>query len=284
MASPPPVKPAASIIVCAPVIGNPNEYKVLFLQRNNRGPFGGLMVFPGGGLDKADQDPIWGKILGKPATRELAFQVAAIREAFEECGLHVFKPDLKVSPEEIAKWRDQVHDDGKKFIEMAQKTGSIPDLSRLALFSNWITPTMETKRFDTFFFITVLPKPVAPQSKRMSADGGETLSLTWYTPSECIAAFRKGEIKLFPPQFITMAEMAKLSLDDLKKILSGATKRVVTPWQPELGPGGLVLPGDEFHSTTKNTVKAGSKNRVLLTRSPNGAGIADIEWIRETKL
>ena len=94
------------------------------------------MVFPGGALDPADHNSEWSSLLNKPETKELAFQVAAIREAFEECGLHVFKPDLKLPADEIAKWRKAVHDNGSKLLEMAKATGYMPDLARLGLYSN----------------------------------------------------------------------------------------------------------------------------------------------------
>ncbi|TPX41282.1 hypothetical protein SeLEV6574_g06177 [Synchytrium endobioticum] len=162
--------PAASIIVCSPIQGDAKGFRVLMLKRNNRGPFGGLMVFPGGALDPADHSPEWLTILDNPISKALAFKVAAIREAFEECGLNVFKPDLKLPVNEIAQWRKSVHDDGTKLLEMAKTTGCVPDLNRLGLYSNWITPAVESKRFDTWFYVYVSPKAVS--SLRLHADEG----------------------------------------------------------------------------------------------------------------
>jgi nucleoside diphosphate-linked moiety X motif protein 19 len=63
-ASPPALRPAASFIICATEEGgNPEEYKVLMIQRAARGPFGGLTVYPGGAVEEVDGDSKWRELL-----------------------------------------------------------------------------------------------------------------------------------------------------------------------------------------------------------------------------
>lgn len=54
-ANPPALRPAASFIIAATEEGgDPEQYRVLMIQRAARGPFGGLTVYPGGAVEKCD--------------------------------------------------------------------------------------------------------------------------------------------------------------------------------------------------------------------------------------
>lgn len=62
--NPPALRPAASFIIAASEEGaDPEQYKVLLIQRAQRGPFGGLTVYPGGAVEDVDGDAGWRKLL-----------------------------------------------------------------------------------------------------------------------------------------------------------------------------------------------------------------------------
>jgi hypothetical protein len=60
----------------------------------------------------------------------------------------------------------------------------------LISWSRWITPTHEKKRFDTLFFIHLLPND---HQSEISVDGHEVVGYGWMSPKEALLAFeRKG--------------------------------------------------------------------------------------------
>jgi 8-oxo-dGTP pyrophosphatase MutT (NUDIX family) len=106
--------PAATVI---PLRQTPAGMEVLLLQRNARGQFGNMWVFPGGRVDPDDS----GSVVGDDAEVEMAAaRAAAVREAAEEASL-----DL--------------------------------DPSGLVAFSFWVPPLGAPKRFATWFFLIEVP-------------------------------------------------------------------------------------------------------------------------------
>ena len=106
--------PAATVI---PLRQSPAGLEVLLLQRNSRGQFGNMWVFPGGRVDPEDSR----SVVGDDAEVEMAAaRAAAVREAAEEASL-----DL--------------------------------DPSGLVPFSFWVPPLGGPKRFATWFFLIEVP-------------------------------------------------------------------------------------------------------------------------------
>jgi len=73
--------PAATVV---PLRDGAGGLEVLLLRRNSRGPFGGMWVFPGGQVDRADHGEETGSDAEVAAARR-----AAVREAREEAGLEL---------------------------------------------------------------------------------------------------------------------------------------------------------------------------------------------------
>ncbi|GAA5984377.1 hypothetical protein JCM10908_003324 [Rhodotorula pacifica] len=152
-----------------------------------------------------------------------------------------------LSPEKKLYWREEVHRDGKRFVDLLRSLGNNarPALSLLTHWSNWVTPTQLPRRFDTHFFIAVLPPAASPLvnpsaaavptastptlESLVSSDGTETTSADWLTPGEGVrralaqhsslapgsgsgsgaAESELSPIILFPPQFNLFAELAQ---------------------------------------------------------------------------
>src|SRR5688500_6960749 len=116
--------PAATIVVLRQSSAPP--FEVLMVKRNDKVAFmAGAYVFPGGRLDAADsehaEDTIYDIRFPDLAPRqESAYRVGAARELAEEAGVHVGPADL------------------------------VP-------FAHWVTPAVETRRYDTRFFVTRMP-------------------------------------------------------------------------------------------------------------------------------
>ncbi|KAJ3410514.1 hypothetical protein HDV05_003671 [Chytridiales sp. JEL 0842] len=259
------------------------------VSRNAKGTFASTWVYPGGAVDEIDTDPCWNTLpLNKGVEeRYRSYAVAAIRETFEECGLLLTTPKVsRMTPAESEEWRHKVHNDASSFAHLCQHLRTQPSLHSLVRWAHWITPTIEKKRFDTQFFLTVLPEPIEGGTL-VDADGKETLSLEWLSPQSALEAFREKRIRLFPPQYLTLLELSRMTLRDLRGYVSGERKRgVIEPTMPEpymADDDGLVLllPGDALHSTAAARVPMlleGTKRRVKVERDEKGiAGIKLIE-------
>ncbi len=151
-------KLSASLIIVDDTSGEP---RFLFGRRHSRHVFmPNRYVFPGGRLDKydakipalvgmnpRDRDVIYAHLnrrhKGKGAE---ALALCAIREAWEEAGQLIAKPNLfEISHRDWSVFRDH---------------GLAPDLSSLRLIARAITPPALPRRYDAWFFMA-LRKSVA---------------------------------------------------------------------------------------------------------------------------
>ncbi|KAJ3343179.1 hypothetical protein HDU93_009729 [Gonapodya sp. JEL0774] len=175
--------------------------------------------------------------------------------------------------------------------------GYAPDVPRLVHWSNWITPAIESKRFNTHFFLAVLPYPAGrAHTKFTAADGKETVSVQWVTPKEVITQFKEGKIRMFPPQYYTLLDLMNNypTLSHLSAFADGAKSRTLferIPSCPEAKPSPdgrmmLVLPGDELHSAEGlvtvgseqvKVEKAGGRNRSYIRRDKSGINDITVE-------
>ncbi|GAA5866796.1 hypothetical protein JCM1840_004269 [Sporobolomyces johnsonii] len=141
-------------------------------------------------------------------------KLCALRETFEESGVLLFEAlsesegaqqDALVQAEKTwtdktglrkTEFREEVHKSGGKFVELFAKElggGVRPAVGRLTHWANWITPLGLPRRFDTHFFISILPPSSSassshhsPHSLLATSDGVETSIAEWLTPSEAI--------------------------------------------------------------------------------------------------
>jgi len=153
---------------------------------------------------------------------------------------------------------------------MCRALHTIPDVSRLILWSHWITPVQERKRFDTKFFLALV-KPEDASLARVSADGLETLHIDWLTPSQALEMYHKGEIALFPPQYCTLTDLASLKYADLEDYVLGRLRMPkIVPFCPlhDSSNACSYLPGDDKLPETKGS---GLVNRIMFSTNEDGS-------------
>jgi 8-oxo-dGTP pyrophosphatase MutT (NUDIX family) len=126
--------------------------------------------------------------------------------------------------------------------EVAEEAGVVlPDPGALVEFSRWITPAQLSIRFDTRFFLALLPRGAEPRP-----DGAETVDLRWYAPAEALAAHGRGEIGLVFPTIKTLEQLSEFESAD--QLLGWAAGRAVEPVEPQVVTEGevarVVLPGE----------------------------------------
>ncbi|KAK5672713.1 hypothetical protein QVD99_000216 [Batrachochytrium dendrobatidis] len=255
------IRTAASLIVCRLSAGSTPDFSVLLLKRSPHGAFGGLTVFPGGAISPSDFDPLWTRstshsTIPSPISKVGShLAIAALRETFEESGVYITHnpPDSSI----LQDWRGRVYNDASQFRVMANQLNAYPALSRLVYWANWITPTTMPKRFDTHFFMTVVDQECG-WGGRVAADGDETITAEWMTPTHALSLFEQKKITTLPPQFIMLKELSTMSFSQLKGMVDSAHTylRPIKPILPEyIGKSGqgdvvMALPGDERHSTS----------------------------------
>ena len=237
-------------------------FEVFLLRRTRALEFApGVCVFPGGSVDEHDADPgidwagpspaDFGDHLGTSPERARALVCAAARETFEESGVLLAGPrepsPVTLLQDSAAQARDRhaLLDGSISLSELLVSRGLVLRADLLTPWARWITPTVSPRRFDTWFFVAVLPPgqtaSVAAESERGSVSA-ESDSGTWLRPSAALDAARAGEITLLPPTAVTLSELA--AYQDVAGIL--AEHRTITPLMPEViledGQAWLAMP------------------------------------------
>jgi 8-oxo-dGTP pyrophosphatase MutT (NUDIX family) len=110
--------------------------------------------------------------------------------------------------------------------EVLEETGVSLDPAALLPWARWVTPEGETRRYDTLFFVAVLPHGAEPE-----ATGTEMDAVQWMQPGDALAARDARELKLMPPTLITLRQLAECV--DIADVLVQAVRRKVEPVNPK---------------------------------------------------
>jgi 8-oxo-dGTP pyrophosphatase MutT (NUDIX family) len=126
--------------------------------------------------------------------------------------------------------------------ELREEAGvELPAEAELVKFSRWITPAAVRTRFDTHFFLAVLPDGQEPQ-----VDGEECVDLGWYTPTGALEAHHAGELELVFPTIKHLEQIAPFATAE--ELLEHTRGREVQPVEPRIvlegEVGRVVLPGE----------------------------------------
>jgi 8-oxo-dGTP pyrophosphatase MutT (NUDIX family) len=188
----------------------PEAPEVLLMERGAGARFmPGAYVFAGGAVDPGDASPEAYALSPnlsderasaalKVARHGLAYYVAAVREALEECGLLLaYEADdsiVKLSHWEEVKLhavRNQVNCQHINLSQLCREQGWRLALDRLHYFAHWITPPGAQVRFDTRFFICR-----APEHQTASLASEEMSALIWRTAAAALEQGVAGHITL----------------------------------------------------------------------------------------
>jgi 8-oxo-dGTP pyrophosphatase MutT (NUDIX family) len=262
-------------------------YEVFLMRRGRNQVFmGGAYVFPGGRLDEADADPELAAYVSSlcaadakrllqeadlPEATALGLFVAAIRETFEEAGVLLARDvrgglvDLSApeTADRFAAYRLELHENRMTLMDLARCEGLLyaPDL--LTPYAHWITPEIETRRFDTRFFLARLPEGQVPVHDRM-----ELTESRWLTPAFALAEHAAGRIVLMPPTLKTIEEL--LTFSNPGQLFAAARSQRIDVIRPEAfrtADGfGIRLPHDSEYSlaTGKQPPHLGGSTRIVM--------------------
>jgi 8-oxo-dGTP pyrophosphatase MutT (NUDIX family) len=217
-------RPASTILLLRD--GPVSEIEVFMMVRHYEIDFNsGALVFPGGSVDKGDQEIIQNPELysggGGLDASALSFRIAAIRETFEESGILLARArgskaliDAKRASEIEADHRTALCEGKTTFRKVLTDSGILLALDELVPYAHWITPEGVPKRFDTWFFLAA-----APPEQVGAHDGKESTDSIWLSPREALAGGDSGRFKLpFPTtrNLIRLGEQpsVRAALDD----------------------------------------------------------------------
>ncbi len=283
---------AATIMLVRDAVGvtGTSAMQVLMLRRNAQSVWvAGAHLFPGGAVDPEDGSPEtarWctgcddaeaSRILGIDAGGR-SFFVAALRECFEEAGIL-----LAVTGGEPLSFQDP--EVAGRFVEHRRRlnAGEVHlgeicaaehlslDLDRVAYFSHWITPEGAPRRYDTRFFVGVVP-----EGQEALHDDSEVGASTWIEPAAALARHRAGELDLMFPTMKNLEAIGRFQRTaDLMTAAAAAAVRAILPRITVEGEGvRIVLPGDDGYEDATGLppgVPFPDRPQPFASRSPEGS-------------
>lgn len=225
-------RPAATVVLIRPSAAGRFE---TYINRRPEGmeAYGGVCVFPGGRVEEGDCSPAMLKLARGVSAAEaqkklavdwapevcLSYWVAAARELFEEAGVHFFYPEdatanapLPVeTSRRLAARRAEIQSGQIQLAELLGSEKLCCDVARLIYFFHRVTPEHYPVRFDTRFFLAVLPEHQSPLHS-----SEEVTESFWIAPGVALERAAEGEFRMMPPTLAVLRALdAQSSWDDL---------------------------------------------------------------------
>jgi 8-oxo-dGTP pyrophosphatase MutT (NUDIX family) len=255
----PPLAPASTVALVRPGAAG---LEVFMVRRHTAvAVMAGAHVFPGGQLSLADSagdiaalsDGLAGvrdRMEGVLDDEARAFHVAAVRELYEEGGILLAR-NRHGTPVGDQAGEIQALDRGREAMAAGRRFADIIAAERwrialdwLTLFAHWVTPDIEPRRFDAYFFLAIEPEP-----QDASHCGRETSAGVWMRPADALARGLRGEIALPPPTWTTLRQLEGFASVD--EAMAWARTCPVPRIQSKSSFQGstriITLPGDPTH-------------------------------------
>jgi len=229
------IRPAATVMLIRET--DSTGVEVFMMRRTTKAAFaGGMYVFPGGAVDAEDS----------------SYEVAAIRECFEEAGVllaraasgSIVRLHDPVVQERFATHRLDVHSGRRSLTSVLEAENLDPMVDQMHWVAHWVTPYGEVRRFDTRFFVTVMPPDQEPLH-----DDLETVDSLWVAPADALGRARRGELLMLPPTMVNLGFLAEhQSVDSvMNSVASIGTPSRILPkvrWAADGRIDALLMPGD----------------------------------------
>ncbi|WP_293370353.1 hypothetical protein [Nevskia sp.] len=242
-----PIVPARLAATVLLLRDGPDGMEVFMVVRHQQIDFAsGALVFPGGKLAAGDHDPAahvrCTGVEGLSAD-EIALRIAAIREAFEECGVLLARPAGAagfVEPARVAELGPRYRralDKGEIGIgAMLDAEDLILACEALVPFAHWTTPTFMPKRFDTRFYLAA-----APAEQVLLHDGSEAVDSVWIRPQDAIAQAKAGTRTIVPATLLNIEKLGRSTT--VADAIAAARADTIIEVLPEMveGAAGITL-------------------------------------------
>jgi 8-oxo-dGTP pyrophosphatase MutT (NUDIX family) len=218
--------------------------EVYLLRRSASMSFApGAFVFPGGSTDPRDETFDGSAWVGPPPSEwaqqlrcdepiARALVCAAVRETFEESGVLLAGTDAGpvVSDTGSADWevdRAALLDRSLSLAEMMRRRLLVLRSDLLRFWAHWITPEVESRRFDTRFFVAGMPP-----GQHTRDVGGESDRVLWTRPELALEAQRQRQMSLMPPTQSALRNLGEF--ETVADVMVAAEKREVEAVLPKV--------------------------------------------------
>lgn len=234
----PPTRDAATVVLLRDGVRGLETY---LLRRQSTMKFApGVYVFPGGRVDPDDEriewvgapPAEWAQRFGcsEPLARGLV--CAAARETFEESGILLAGPDANsvVADTSGADWtadRIALEDREFSFAAFLERRELVLRADLLRAWAHWITPAFEPRRYDTRFFVAVVPDGQVVGQIPGEADEG-----VWMGLPAIAAGVEDKSMAMLPPTIKTLEDIGES--DRVDAVLASAAHRTIQPIEPQL--------------------------------------------------
>ena len=211
--TPVPPRAAATVLLLRDTVDRGGPAVHMLRRRASMAFAAGAYAYPGGSVDPRDERPVrwagppldhWAATLGVPAAHAQAVVCAAVRETFEESGVLLAGPDAAtvVADTTGADWEADraalvAHD--LAFADFLARRDLVLRSDLLGPWARWITPEFEERRYDTWFFLALLPA-----GQRTRDVSGEADRTVWLRPARALAGHASGEMAMLPPTLATL--------------------------------------------------------------------------------
>ncbi|MBP2707231.1 NUDIX domain-containing protein [Microbispora sp. RL4-1S] len=252
-----PARDAATVVLL-----RDDPLEVYLLERAATMAFAaGVHVFPGGSVDPRDADHAvawagppaaeWAEIFHVDERTARGLVCAAVRETFEESGV------LLAGADDGTVVGDTTGDDWEadrlalvggtlSLAGFLAGRGLVLRSDLLRPWAHWITPAVETRRFDTRFFVAALPP-----GQRTRDVGGEAAGVAWMRPADALAGAAAGQLGLMAPTLNTLTEIGAFERID-EVFAAERTIMTVLPAAVEVdGRMVLTVPGLDYRSAVR---------------------------------
>ena len=190
------------------------------VQRNSKGFFGNLAVFPGGKVEDIDVPG------GLAPDDDLSYRNAGVREFAEETGILLTDQGPVPAPEAR----------GETFYQWLAAHSFTSAADRLVLVSRWVTPDSAPRRFDTRFY--VIDCTGAPE---VSIDTSELVGHSWVTADSALERVESGIWEMFRPTIAHLEWLAgQASIEAAVRSAWGADSRTLDT--PSVVSDGSIVP------------------------------------------
>ncbi len=259
------VLPASTVVLLS---DRPDGRVEVFLMRRHArsGFMAGATVFPGGKVDQVDHGSAAGGRTAADCAQQLgladgesarSFFIAAVRELHEEAHVLLARDaDGRIPAADRVDAIDaRLEDlrDGHRLPDGAwhdilASEGLVPALDLIWPFAHWVTPRIEPRRFDTFFFVAC-----HPLGQRASADLHESTGALWMSPRAALLDHERGGPIVLPPPTLHTLERLQISRGDAAAVAAaladgGVGPRIEPYFLADSADGPVIaLPGDPLH-------------------------------------
>jgi 8-oxo-dGTP pyrophosphatase MutT (NUDIX family) len=213
--------PAATLITVRDRADSPAE--LLMVERAEGMAFAaGALVFPGGRIDKADEE------LAAELGLDRGALIAAVRETVEETAIPVA---LTPTPDGAIAFDLQQRLAGDEgFRELLRTSGLAIDAAALTPFARWVPKFHAVRRFDTLFYVAKAPEG----DWQPKVIEGECAGAHWLTAEEVLEREQRGDARLIFPTRRTLERLAQhRSFDEIRADALAHPIEPISPWVEE---------------------------------------------------